>query len=71
MTTVNQFDGDRYVLIKGAPEIILEYCKNVEENGKLYGIINNKRNEILENLKGMTSEALRVLALAYRKLGTR
>ncbi|MGB9201989.1 calcium-translocating P-type ATPase, PMCA-type [Methanobacterium sp.] len=69
MTTVNQFNGDKYVLIKGAPEIILERCKYVEENGEFYEISNNNRLELLEDLKGMTSEALRVLALAYRKLG--
>jgi Ca2+-transporting ATPase len=69
MTTVNQFNGDRYVLIKGAPEIIIERCKHVEENGKFNEITNDTKKEVLEDLKGMTSEALRVLALAYRKLG--
>ena len=31
MTTVNQFDGTRYVLIKGAPEIIIDRCNMIEE----------------------------------------
>ncbi len=69
MTTVNLFKGDRYVLIKGAPEIIIDRCINVEENGELHELTDSNRKEILENLKGMTSNSLRVLALAYRKLG--
>ncbi len=70
MTTVNQFNGDRYVLIKGAPEIVIERCKNIEENGEFKEITNENRKDVLEDLKDMTSEALRVLALAYRKLGS-
>jgi P-type Ca2+ transporter type 2C len=68
MTTVNLFKDDRYVLIKGAPEIIIDHCKNVEDNGEFHDLTNSYRNELLEDLKGMTSNALRVLALAYRKL---
>jgi P-type Ca2+ transporter type 2C len=68
MTTVNNFHGDRYVLTKGAPEIIIERCNMVEEDGELSQITEENRKEVLEDLKGMTSEALRVLALAYRKM---
>ena len=70
MTTVNEFNGDRYVLTKGAPEIIIERCNMVEENGELTQITDENRMEVLDDLKEMTSEALRVLALAYRKMGS-
>ncbi len=69
MTTVNEFNGKRYVLTKGAPEIVLKRCKRVEEDGKIIPLTNDKRWEILKDLKSMTSGALRVLALAYRELG--
>ncbi len=69
MTTVNEFNGDRYVLTKGAPEIIIERCNMVEEDGELSQITDENRMEVLDDLKEMTSEALRVLALAYRKMG--
>ena len=69
MTTINLFDGERYVLTKGAPEIIIERCNMVEEDGELVQITAENRREVLDELKGMTSEALRVLALAYRKMG--
>ncbi|MBZ2165584.1 calcium-translocating P-type ATPase, PMCA-type [Methanobacterium spitsbergense] len=69
MTTVNEFNGDKYVLTKGAPEIIIERCNMVEENGELSQITDENRMEVLDDLKEMTSEALRVLALAYRNMG--
>jgi P-type Ca2+ transporter type 2C len=68
MITVNQFNGERYVLVKGAPEIIIELCNKIEDNGEFKEITNNNRRLVLEDLKCMTSKALRVLALAYRKL---
>ncbi|HSQ01816.1 MAG TPA: calcium-translocating P-type ATPase, PMCA-type [Methanobacterium sp.] len=68
MTTINLFDGERYVLTKGAPEIVIERCNMVEEDGELVQITAENRREVLDELKGMTSEALRVLALAYRKM---
>ena len=69
MTTVNEFNGDSYVLTKGAPEIIIERCNMVDEGGELSQITDENRMEVLDDLKEMTSQALRVLALAYRKLG--
>jgi Ca2+-transporting ATPase len=68
MTTINNFHGDRYVLTKGAPEIIIDRCNRVLEEGELREITEENKMEVLDDLKGMTSEALRVLALAYRKL---
>jgi len=68
MTTVNEFNGERYVLTKGAPEIILQRCSRVEEAGEIQEITEDNREEILQELKNMTSSALRVLALAYKKI---
>ncbi len=69
MSTVNEFNGEKYILTKGAPEIIIERCNMVEEGGKFSQITEDDRREVLDELKEMTSEALRVLALAYRKMG--
>jgi len=67
MTTVNQFDDERYILTKGAPEIIIKRCSMVEEDDRQVMITEDTREEVLDDLRSMTSEALRVLALAYRK----
>jgi Ca2+-transporting ATPase len=68
MSTVNKFNGERYLLTKGAPEIIIERCKMVDDGGRFIELTEDKRTEILEDLKSMTSKSLRVLALAYKKL---
>ena len=103
MTTVNEFNGRRYLLIKGAPELVLERCSmikkgaaegdameesgavgenavgssvsegstlkgNASEEGSLSQMSLEDRDRIVNDLKGMTAGALRVLALAYRKL---
>jgi len=68
MTTVNDFNGDKYVLIKGAPEIVLERCSWVEKDERVQKLTKQDREAILNDLKDLTGKALRVLALAYRKL---
>ena len=68
MTTINEFEGENYILVKGAPEIIIERCDLVEENGKITSMTAEYQNNVLKELKNMTSQALRVLALAYRKM---
>ncbi len=68
MTTVNDFEGDKYVLVKGAPEIVLERCMWIEKDERVQKLTRNDKEIILNNLKDMTGETLRVLALAYKKL---
>ncbi len=68
MTTVNDFDGTKYVLVKGAPEIVLERCLWVEKDERVQKLTKQDKEIILNDLKDMTGKALRVLALAYKKL---
>ncbi len=70
MTTVNKFNNERYVLVKGAPEIIIERCKLFEENGETGSITSEYKNNLMDELKNMTSNALRVIAFAYRVMET-
>lgn len=58
MTTVHDFNDGRYAIIKGAPDIIFNKSNDNES------IINNYQQA---NQK-MTSDALRVLAIAYKKI---
>ncbi|MTK63714.1 MAG: calcium-translocating P-type ATPase, PMCA-type [Methanobacterium sp.] len=66
MTTVNNFQNKRYVLVKGAPEIILEKSNYLEENGEIQKLTPEHESQVMVELKTMTSKALRVIALAYR-----
>lgn len=68
MTTINQLGDGRYLLIKGAPEIILSRCSHVDYNGSLMAMDDDELAKWMSRLNDMTSRALRVLALAYRKL---
>ncbi|MDR0911980.1 MAG: cation-translocating P-type ATPase [Methanobrevibacter sp.] len=56
------------VFSKGAPEIILSLSKYIDNNGEITELTNDKREEIIANINDMTSSALRVLGLAYKKL---
>lgn len=70
MTTVNQIDGDKYVLVKGAPEVLLGRCSKVEGEDGVSSLKPEDTREAMDNLKEMTGNALRVLGFAYRKLDT-
>jgi Ca2+-transporting ATPase len=54
--------------VKGAPETILEKCTHVLENGKEAKLTEAKVNKVLEANEQLASNALRVLAMAYRRL---
>ena len=56
MATVNMIDGDSYVIVKGAPEAILEHC------------LDDNRDELLRVFEGMGQEALHVIAVAVKPL---
>jgi len=69
MTTVHSTpEGEQIAFVKGAPEIILERCTHVMENGKEKKLTDAKRKEILENNEKLASDALRVLGMAFKKL---
>lgn len=68
MTTVNDFDGTRYVLVKGAPEIVLDKCMWIEKDTRIQKLAKQDKEIALNELKNMTGKALRVLALAYKKI---
>jgi Ca2+-transporting ATPase len=69
MTTVNQIGGDRYILIKGAPEVLLEKCSQIDGESDVCSIQPEDTDNAMKDLKAMTGNALRVLGFAYRKLG--
>ncbi|MDI6644391.1 MAG: calcium-transporting P-type ATPase, PMR1-type [Methanobacteriaceae archaeon] len=70
MTTINEFSGKNILLTKGAPEIILKSCSKIDNEGKITELTEAVKTEITNELNRMTSNALRVLALAYRELSS-
>ncbi|MGB4177414.1 MAG: cation-translocating P-type ATPase, partial [Halanaerobiales bacterium] len=62
--------GGQELWVKGAPEIILERCSFIEREGKRLGLNSEEKNKIIRANNQMASEALRVLAIAYRPFPT-
>jgi len=54
------------VYAKGAPETILEMCSDILVDGKIKKLSPKEREELLKVSTEMASEALRVLAMAYK-----
>ncbi len=62
-------DGDGYIVFtKGAPEIVLEYCTAILEQGQCVPITDAHRETIRQINHEMANQALRVLAVAQRQL---
>ena len=58
MATAVEVDGRKYVLVKGAPEIVLSFCKIHAE----------KKEKINRLLIGYQQKAMRTLAFAYKEM---
>ncbi|MCW4047792.1 MAG: cation-translocating P-type ATPase [Candidatus Bathyarchaeota archaeon] len=69
MTTVHKTpQGEVHAYVKGAPETILERCTHILENGKEEKLTPAKKKKVLQANEQLASNALRVLAMAYKRL---
>jgi len=68
MTVIRQHLGQTVAFVKGAPDILLDDCVTIEENGSNRKLTPQDRETIQGINNELASEALRVLAVAYRKL---
>jgi len=67
--TIIRKNGDRTIaFVKGAPDILLSDCVNIEENAVARKLSDQDRADIQNINDKLTSEAMRVLAVAYREL---
>ena len=68
MTTLHKTpQNDIVAYMKGAPETILEICTHVLENGKEVKLTQAKASKVLQANEQLASNALRVLAMAYKR----
>ncbi|MGB9683412.1 MAG: cation-translocating P-type ATPase [Candidatus Bathyarchaeales archaeon] len=71
MTTIHKTpEGEVHAYMKGAPEIILERCTHIFEEGKEKKLTEEKKKKILEVNEQLAGNALRVLGMAYKHLPT-
>ena len=68
MTVVRESHGQLIAFVKGAPDILLNDCLNIEERGNLRKLTDLDRGKILQANDDLANQALRVLAVAYRVL---
>ena len=68
MSTIHRMDGRRVMLVKGAPDVLLDLCSGIrgKEGGR--PMEERDRREILEANSGFANQALRVLGFACRVL---
>ncbi len=67
MTTIHQMaNGKRLAFMKGAPEVVLEKCSHILEDGNLRELKQKDREQILKMNEEMAQGALRILGFAYR-----
>ncbi|MBU4246451.1 MAG: cation-transporting P-type ATPase, partial [Nanoarchaeota archaeon] len=68
MSTIHIKGGDRYMFSKGAPGYLLENCAHIEKDGKITLLSKKEKEKIIETYESFSSEALRVIAIAYKTL---
>ncbi len=68
MTTINNINSEEYVLVKGAPEILINKCKYIDDNGNIREITDNDIEVMRSQVTEFTSNALRVIMFAYKTI---
>ncbi|WP_317135846.1 cation-translocating P-type ATPase [Methanochimaera problematica] len=70
MTTVYKEETGFFAYTKGAPEFILSLCTGQISNGEEIPISEKEKEHYKDIYESLASEGLRVLAIAYRNLGS-
>ncbi|MDH5267136.1 MAG: HAD-IC family P-type ATPase, partial [Candidatus Bathyarchaeota archaeon] len=69
MATIHQTpEGGLVAYVKGAPEVILQLCEYVYDNGRAKKLTIRKKQQLLKTNETMAGRALRVLGMAYKTL---
>ncbi|WP_242309040.1 cation-translocating P-type ATPase [Bacillus cereus group sp. BfR-BA-01524] len=70
MSTVHTYDENYYSMTKGAIDKLLPRCTHIFKNGKIEGLTEVDKNQILEAARAMSQEALRVLSFAFKQFNS-
>lgn len=71
MTTIHQLEDGKYlVATKGAPDMLLDRVTKIEKHGEVSAFTEDDRTTLMKLNKEMASQALRVLAMAYKVIDT-
>jgi len=67
MSSIYKKDSDFFIFSKGAPEILLNKCNRIYSNGKIVGLTNSRKKDILQKNQEFSRQALRVLGFAFKE----
>jgi Ca2+-transporting ATPase len=68
MTTIHRRGSDVFAFVKGAPDVLLDQCTQIQRGGQPVALSDELRKEVLDHNLDMARAALRVLGVAYRPL---
>ena len=68
MSTIIHHNGQAAVLVKGAPEVLLESCHFIQEGSEVVELTAEKKEAILAEIQKLQVKAMRALGFAYRYL---
>lgn len=66
MTTVHNNSSGGFRITKGAPDVLISRCTRYDKDGRIYPMTEEIREGIRRKNQQMSSQALRVLAVAYQ-----
>jgi len=68
MSTLHEFNGKRRILVKGAPDVLINRCSYYQSGDKIHPLGEKERQLIHNIIEKMASKALRVLAFAEKEI---
>ena len=69
-STVHRDNNQFLMYTKGAPDVVLALCSKININGEVSSLDDETRRQIMETNRAFASQALRVLAFAYKPLAS-
>ncbi len=67
MATINKKGNGLVAYIKGAPEVVIDMCGEIDFDGKIMKMTQAKNKTLKEQYEELTKKGLRVLAVGYKK----
>lgn len=68
MTTIIKHNGQTAVMMKGAPEVLLESCRYVTEGNEKVALTAEKKEAVLAEIQKLQVKAMRALGFAFKYL---
>jgi len=69
VSVVVEYEGQRLVIAKGAPEEIVEICSQCETDETLKDFSSDYQNKFKQKYANLSAQGYRVLAVSYKKVG--